>query len=298
MVYRWLAELVVVCHVAFVAFVVLGALVVVRWPRAAWVHVPAVAWGVLVEVYGWTCPLTPLENAWRAQAAEAGYQGDFVEHYLLGALYPAGLTRTVQWGLGALVLVLNVGVYAILLARRRQPATPREGPAAGREGVSTPWHSDRGRLLRQSRLSISRALERLFSWKERGGNPREGHMRYLCMIFFDERTLDALPKSQSQALIDASLDYDDTLRKGNHLVAAQALESVHAATTVRVKAGGKLSITNGPFAETNEQIGGFILIEAADLNEAIRLASKHPGSSLGGVEVRPIKELTHSAAKA
>ncbi len=123
-VYQWLADLVVVLHAAFVAFVVLGGLAVMRWPRLAWAHIPAAAWGVVIEFMGWTCPLTPLENAWRARAAGAGYQGGFVEHYLLGALYPAGLTRSVQWGLGAIVLVLNAGAYGVLLVRRRHRGPP------------------------------------------------------------------------------------------------------------------------------------------------------------------------------
>jgi hypothetical protein len=119
-------------------------------------------------------------------------------------------------------------------------------------------------------------------------------MKYLCLIFVDEKKLDALSEKESQALIDESLDYDDVLRKGGHLIANQALQPVHAATTIRSR-GGKVSITDGPFAETNEQIGGFILIEARDLNEAIQLASKIPPVRLGGVEVRPIKELTRSS---
>jgi hypothetical protein len=118
-------------------------------------------------------------------------------------------------------------------------------------------------------------------------------MKYLCMVFYDEKKLNALSESESQALDDESLAYDDTLRKHGHFVAAQALESVHAATTVRLRSG-KVSVTDGPFAETNEQIGGFILIEAKDLNEAIQLASKIPSVRLGGVEVRPVKPLTSS----
>lgn len=118
-------------------------------------------------------------------------------------------------------------------------------------------------------------------------------MKYLCMVFYDEKKLDALSESESQALDDESLAYDRSLRERGHFVAAQALESVHAATTVRLR-GGKVSVTDGPFAETNEQIGGFILIEAQDLNEAIQVASKIPSIRMGGVEVRPIKELTNS----
>jgi hypothetical protein len=118
-------------------------------------------------------------------------------------------------------------------------------------------------------------------------------MKYLCSVFFDEKNLDALSESASQALTDESLAYDQTLRDRGHFIAAQALEPVSAATTVRIQ-NGKVSVTDGPFAETHEQIGGFILIEAKDLNEAIQLASKIPVIRLGGIEVRPIKELAAS----
>jgi len=121
-------------------------------------------------------------------------------------------------------------------------------------------------------------------------------MKYLCMVIVDEKKLNALSESESQALDDESLAYDDTLRKGGHFLAAQALESVNAATTLRVR-NGKVSVTDGPFAETNEHIGGFILIEARDLNEAIQLASHIPAWRLGGVEVRPVKELVASDAR-
>ena len=115
-------------------------------------------------------------------------------------------------------------------------------------------------------------------------------MKYLCSVFFDEKNLDALSESASQALTDESLAFDQTLRDRGHLIAAQALEPVSAATMVRIR-NGKVSVTDGPFAETHEQIGGFLLIEAKDLNEAIQLASKAPPIRLGGIEVRPIKEL-------
>lgn len=121
-------------------------------------------------------------------------------------------------------------------------------------------------------------------------------MKYLCMVIVDEKKLNAMSKSDSQALDDESLAHDDTLRKSGHLLAAQALESVNAATTVRLR-NGKLSFTDGPFAETKEQVGGFILIEAKDLNEAIQLASKIPALRLGAIEVRPVKELVASTAR-
>lgn len=115
-------------------------------------------------------------------------------------------------------------------------------------------------------------------------------MKYLCLVFIDEKELESLSESDSRALDSASLAYDEVLRRGGHFVAAQALQSVQTATTVRMR-DGKQFITDGPYAETHEQIGGFILIEAADLTEAMQLASKIPVVRLGGVEIRPIKEL-------
>lgn len=118
MLYRFLADLVVVLHLAFVLFVVAGGLLVWRWPRLAWLHVPAAAWGALIEFAGWICPLTPLENRLRRLGGEAGYAGGFVEEYLLAVLYPSGLTRTHQLVLGALVLALNLAIYGLLLRKR------------------------------------------------------------------------------------------------------------------------------------------------------------------------------------
>jgi len=117
--YRVAADLVVLLHGAFVLFVVLGGLLALRWPRAAFVHLPAVAWGVWIEWSGGVCPLTPLENRLRRLGGEAGYAGGFVEHYVLPALYPAALTREVQVVLGVLALVVNAGVYLFVLRRRR-----------------------------------------------------------------------------------------------------------------------------------------------------------------------------------
>ena len=118
-------------------------------------------------------------------------------------------------------------------------------------------------------------------------------MKYLCMVFYDEKKHTALSEQEHQALTDEALNYDNVMRKGGHYVTSGALEPVHAATTLRMR-DGKLSITDGPFAETNEQIGGFIVIEASDLNEAIQVASRIPPARLGGIEVRPIRHLTHS----
>ncbi|MBP0623014.1 DUF2784 domain-containing protein [Cupriavidus consociatus] len=113
----WLADLVVIVHGLFIVFAVAGGLLVLRWPRLAWVHLPAAAWGVVIEWSGWICPLTPLENALRRAAGEAGYSEGFVERYLLPLIYPAGLTPAVQLWLGLIVLVVNVTVYAAVYAR-------------------------------------------------------------------------------------------------------------------------------------------------------------------------------------
>jgi hypothetical protein len=121
LIYRALADLVLVVHLTFVLFVVLGGLLVLRRPRAAWFHVPAAIWGVLIEYTGWICPLTPLENSFRARGGEAGYAGGFIEHYIQPVLYPAGLTRGTQIVLGSFVLLLNLGAYGILLTRAKAP---------------------------------------------------------------------------------------------------------------------------------------------------------------------------------
>ena len=122
MAYGLLADLVLLAHAGFVAFVVLGGLLVLAWPRLAWLHLPAVAWGAGIEFTGAICPLTPLENHLRALAHQQGYAGGFVEHYVFGLLYPDGLTRNVQLALGAGVIVINVLVYAAVWRRHRAGA--------------------------------------------------------------------------------------------------------------------------------------------------------------------------------
>lgn len=118
MLYRALADATVVLHLAFVAFVVLGGLLVLRWPRLAVLHLPAAAWGVIIELQGWICPLTPMENRFRRMGGESGYAGGFVERYLLGILYPEGLTRSHQLALAAIVFAINLGVYSTLIVRK------------------------------------------------------------------------------------------------------------------------------------------------------------------------------------
>lgn len=119
-------------------------------------------------------------------------------------------------------------------------------------------------------------------------------MKYLCLVAVDEKQLEALSKGEGEALTDESFAYNKALRQSGHLIDAQVLQLAQTATTVRVR-NGKLSVTDGPFAETNEQIGGFILIEANDLNDAIHVASKIPLARLGSIEVRPILDVTSSS---
>ena len=109
--YGLLVTLLVLFHGAFVLFVIAGGFLVLRRPRLAWIHVPALIWGALIEFAGWICPLTPLENAWRRAAGESGYRGGFIEHYVTAAIYPAGLTRGVQIVLGVIVVGVNGWVY-------------------------------------------------------------------------------------------------------------------------------------------------------------------------------------------
>ena len=114
-------------------------------------------------------------------------------------------------------------------------------------------------------------------------------MKYLCLVYVEEKILNTLPKSERQVLSDESMAYCDELKKVGQLIAASPLHPVEAATTVRVRAG-KASTTDGPFAETKEQLGGFLMIDVRDLNDAIRIASHFPASRIGSVEVRPMKE--------
>lgn len=121
---RIAADALVVLHLGFIVFALLGGLLVLKWRWLAFLHLPAATWGALVELRGWVCPLTPLEQQWRQAGGEAGYSGGFVEHYLLPVLYPAALTRNVQLVLGLIVIAVNLAVYAWLLVRLR-----RAGPA-------------------------------------------------------------------------------------------------------------------------------------------------------------------------
>jgi len=122
-------------------------------------------------------------------------------------------------------------------------------------------------------------------------------MRYLCLVYYDEKNLDALSKSEYDALVGEALAYREVLRTSGHYLVSDGLQSVQTATTIRIR-NGKVSLTDGPFAETKEQLGGFMLIEARDLNDAIRVASKIPPVRLGCIEVRPLRELAALAEEA
>ena len=125
--HRVLADGVLVVHAAFVAFAILGACLVLRWRWLAWLHIPAVCWGAVVEFTGWVCPLTPLENSLRHAGGSAGYSGDFIEHYLFPLLYSTTLTRDDQIAFGVALLLVNLAIYGFVLyrfrlRRRREPA--------------------------------------------------------------------------------------------------------------------------------------------------------------------------------
>ena len=121
MFYTLTADAIVLLHLAFVIFVVAGGLLVFRWRRVALLHLPAVAWAVLLEFRGWLCPLTPLELKLRASGGQAGYGGGFIEHYILPVLYPDELDKVMQIEIGSLVIVVNIAVYGWLLWRIKNP---------------------------------------------------------------------------------------------------------------------------------------------------------------------------------
>lgn len=125
MIYRLLADLTLVVHFLFIAFVIAGGFLAIRWPRLAWVHLPCAVWGALIEFAGWICPLTPLENMLRLAGGESGYAGGFVDRYLLPLIYPGGLTHEIQVILGVSAIALNVVAYTVVI-RRRRPRPPPE----------------------------------------------------------------------------------------------------------------------------------------------------------------------------
>ena len=113
-------DIIVTLHLCFVLFVLFGGVLLLKWPKLAWLHIPAVLWGILVELNGWLCPLTPLENQLRQQAGLGLYEGDFVMHYLMPVLYPVDLTRTTQIVFGLIVIIVNLALYLYIFRIRPQ----------------------------------------------------------------------------------------------------------------------------------------------------------------------------------
>ena len=122
-VYGWLSDIIVLIHFGFVFFSVIGGFLVLKWKRMIWIHLPAVFWVIWIEMTGWICPLTPLENWFRLKSGTSGYQTGFIDHYIISLLYPAGLTRSFQFVLGISLLVVNLGIYGWILRiqGRRRP---------------------------------------------------------------------------------------------------------------------------------------------------------------------------------
>ena len=116
-------------------------------------------------------------------------------------------------------------------------------------------------------------------------------MKYMCLGYLDEKKFEAMTEAERNAFMDACFDYDDVLRAKGHFLSGEGLESARTATTVRVK-NGKPFVTDGPFIETKEQLGGVLILEAKDLDEAIQLISRHPGIAAAGFEIRPIADMS------
>lgn len=133
MAYRLLADLVLLLHLGFVLFVAAGALLLLRWRRLAWVHLPAAAWGMAIAFGGWVCPLTPLENWLRQQGGQSGYQGSFIDHYLMAILYPQELGRGGQVTLATTALLVNLLLYAWAFWPGREDPMRRDGEDAARD---------------------------------------------------------------------------------------------------------------------------------------------------------------------
>jgi hypothetical protein len=122
-------------------------------------------------------------------------------------------------------------------------------------------------------------------------------MKYLCLVYNDEEKLGAMPETEFESFSDEHVALDEELKKSGHSIVAEALQPAHTAATVRIR-NGKLSTTDGPFAETKEQLGGIYLIEAGDMEEAIQIAARIPSAEIGGIEVRPVWELREHAPRA
>ena len=124
MIYSFLADLLVVFHLVFILYVIAGALLIFKWTKTLWLHLPSCFWGMTVEFSGRVCPLTPWEIQLRRLAGEEGYTGSFIEQYLIPIIYPSGLNREIQMLLGSTVLIVNFSLYTLILIKRRKRKTP------------------------------------------------------------------------------------------------------------------------------------------------------------------------------
>ena len=124
MIYSFLADLLVVFHLVFILYVIAGALLIFKWPKTFWLHLPSCFWGMTFEFNGLICPLTPWEIQLRRLAGEEGYTGSFIEQYLIPIIYPSGLNREFQMLLGSCVLIVNFSLYTLILIKRRKKKTP------------------------------------------------------------------------------------------------------------------------------------------------------------------------------
>jgi hypothetical protein len=128
---------------------------------------------------------------------------------------------------------------------------------------------------------------------KREADPEEDTMKFMFMIYHDEHVLDAIPEKEMEALVDSAIEYAEEIRRSDHYIVSDALQRARTARTIRVRAG-KVSASDGPFAETKEQLGGFFVIEAKNMDEACAIAARFPPARVGVIEIRPVQELKHS----
>lgn len=121
--YLLLADLLVLIHFLFIVFVLLGGILLLKWKKLIWLHLPALLWGIFIQFSGWICPLTPLEIQLRRLAGTDLYQGGFISHYLVPLIYPPGLTSDTQWLLGGILIAVNITIYSLLFISRQKRRT-------------------------------------------------------------------------------------------------------------------------------------------------------------------------------
>jgi hypothetical protein len=148
-----------------------------------------------------------------------------------------------------------------------------------------------GRVLRY--ICLIYLVDKVLNGRSRSFDREENAMKFMLTIFHDENVLDAMPEKELQALVDAAIEYAEEIRRSGHYIISDALQRAQTARTIRVRAG-KVSTTAGPFTETTEQLGGFFVIEAENMDESCAVAARFPPARVGVIEVRPVQELKHS----